>query len=89
MRTTELVDLEYREYTVDGRFITASGFLSRPSILREDIETILDTDLTEGMQSYYISQGILSPDEKLKPLWPTNIIVRHPGTGRFMKWKHI
>lgn len=89
MRTTELLDLEYREYTEDGRFITSAGFLTRPNLLREDIETILDPELTPGMESYYISSGILTPDEKLKPLWPTNIIVRHPGTGRLMKWKHV
>lgn len=89
MRTTELVDIEYREYTVAGRFITKSGFLSRPDLLRNDLETIMDDDLTPGMESYYKSQGILSAEEGLKPLWPTNIIVRHPGTGRFMKWKHI
>ena len=84
----EFFDIEYREYTTEGRFITKSGFLTRPSIIREDIETILDPDLTAGMESYYKSQGIISAEENLKPMWNTNVVVRCPKTGRFTKWKY-
>lgn len=87
--TTEIVDVTYREYTTDGRFITSAGFVSRPGILADDLEVIMDPEIHESMEIHYHNTGVLAPEELLKPIWGTNVTVRHPGTGRFMKWKNI
>lgn len=88
--TTEIVDIEYREYTTEGRFIAKSRFVSSThgNTIREDIEAITDPELTVPMHSCYLSQGILQYGEELKEIWNTNIVVRDPSTGRFMKWKY-
>ncbi|MFW3388677.1 UNVERIFIED_CONTAM: hypothetical protein RF648_22100, partial [Kocuria sp. CPCC 205274] len=71
------------------RFITSSGFITKHKLLKEDIDIVLDEDNTRYVEDVYRIQGILQPNEKLKPLWATNVVVRNRHTGRFMKWKHV
>lgn len=87
--TTEIVDIEYREYTTEGRWISSATFTSTPSLIREDTTTLLDPEITIQVTDEYRRLGVISEQESVKELWDTNIIVRDPSTGRFMKWKYI
>lgn len=86
--SNRLVVITYREYTTEGRFINAPHFVSIEEQVRNDIEAFSDPDLTPLVETQYQESGRISQDERLKDVWPTNVTVRDPRTGRFMKWKY-
>lgn len=81
-----LLNVMYREYTTEGRYITTAGFSSIPEMLAEDL-TILFDGTAPSVEQYYKQQGILLTEEELKDVWRTNVQVRR--NGKLVKWAHL
>lgn len=88
----EIVDITYREYTTDGRFVASSSWETYKDVGMDDIKTVLETNeyqVREVLENFYLGQGLLKEGENLKDLFKTNISVRSIKTGRFMKWSDL
>lgn len=86
--TTEIVDITMREYTEDGRLVVVNMVVDVPfHRYREEVRDILeDKQFNSIMDRLYKQNGLMDTKEVLKPLWKTNVSVRHPGTGRFLSF---
>lgn len=81
--------IAYREYTTDGRFVSAAEFETHLSVISDDLVCLFEsndkpTRLAVG--EIYKHQKLMSKKEELKELFRTNVSVRDTKTGRFVKW---
>ncbi|AVJ48216.1 hypothetical protein [Salmonella phage SE131] len=84
--------IAYREYTTDGRFVSAAEYETHSSVLADDLVCLFEsndkpTRLAVG--EIYKHQKLMSKKEELKELFRTNVSVRDTKTGRFVKWGNL
>ena len=84
--------IAYREYTTDGRFVSAAEYETHSSVLADDLVCMFEsndkpTRLAVG--EIYKHQKLMSKKEELKELFRTNVSVRDTKTGRFVKWGNL
>lgn len=84
-----LVDLSFRDYTVDGRFISTKTCVTSLELLGSDLTDLLSEDGTWGAKEFYVHLGMMTAGEEIKDVFRTNIMVRDSKTNKLIAWKHL
>ena len=84
--------ISYREYTTDGRFVSAAEYETHTSVLSDDLVCLFESNdkpTRIAVGEIYKLQKLMTKSEELKELFRTNVSVRDMKTGRFVKWGNL
>lgn len=84
-----LVNVTFRDYTTDGRFLDTRTFTTTTKMLGEDVGDLLSPEGTYGAKEMYMAWEYMKDSETVKDVFRTNVMVRDFNTNKLIKWAHL
>lgn len=81
-----LVKFSFRDYTTEGRFIGTQSIVIKYSDIKTYIEEAQEKESLDATEKFGRMFGVITKDEKVKPVFRTNIMIRNYKTNKLIKW---